>query len=38
MTHTLEGDSPENLLSYIGTTCVAGQRKVPAAVARAKTE
>src|SRR5271165_7617767 len=37
-THTLEGERPEKRLSYIGTTCVAGQRKVPAAVARANTE
>src|SRR5207249_6799426 len=36
--HTLEGESPENRLSYIGTTCVVGQRNVPAAVARARTE
>ena len=34
----LEGDNPEKRLSYIGSTCVAGQRNVPAAVARAKTE
>jgi hypothetical protein len=34
----LEGDSPEKRLSYIGATCVAGQRNAPAAVARAKTE
>ncbi len=38
ITHMLEGDSPEKRLSYIGTTCVAGQRNVPAAVARASTE
>jgi hypothetical protein len=38
MTHTLEGERPEKRLSYIGATCVAGQRNVPAAVARAKTE
>ena len=38
MTHTLEGDRPEKRLSYMGATCVAGQRKVPAAVARARIE
>ena len=32
-THTLEGDRPEKRLSYMGATCVAGQRNVPAAVA-----
>src|ERR671931_185534 len=31
-THKLEGDSPEKRLSYIGSTCVAGQRNVPAVV------
>src|SRR4029453_8035096 len=38
ITHRREGDNPEKRLSYIGTTCVAGQRKVPAAVARPSTE
>jgi hypothetical protein len=38
MTHMLEGERPGKRLSYIGATCVAGQRNVPAAVARAKTE
>ena len=38
ITHMLEGDNPEKRLSYIGTTCGAGQRNVPAAVARANTE
>ena len=37
-THKLDGERPEKRLSYIGTTCVAGQRNVPAAVARASTE
>ena len=37
-THTLEGDRPEKRLSYMGATCVAGQRNVPAAVARARIE
>ena len=37
-THMLEGERPENLLSYIGTTCVAGHLKEPAAVARARIE
>jgi len=37
-THKLDGERPENRRSYIGTTCVAGQRNVPAAVARASTE
>ena len=38
ITHMFEDDNPEKRLSYIGTTCVAGQRNVPAAVARASTE
>src|SRR5262249_61453715 len=38
MTHTLEGDRPENRLSYMGATCVAGQRKVPAAGAPARIQ
>src|SRR5882762_11004820 len=38
MTHKLEGDNPEKRLSYIGATCVAGQRNIPAAVARARIE
>jgi hypothetical protein len=36
--HTLDGDKPEKRLSYIGATCVAGHRNVPAAVARTNTE
>src|SRR5439155_14057539 len=38
ITHTPDGERPEKRLSYIGTTCVAGQRNVPAPVARASTE
>ena len=34
----LEGDKPEKRLSYMGAACVAGHRKVPAAVARARME
>jgi len=36
--HWLEADRPKNRLSYIGTIWVAGQMKLPAAVARASTE
>ena len=34
----LEGLSPEKRLSYIGSTCVAGQWNTPAEVTRTTTD